>query len=73
MNAPQQRKQEEQKPVIIAQDNSLTTARYDFELIEKRCLYVIIQAVRAKYITPDPAPPKENLWGDMIVRLQPED
>jgi repA len=73
MNAPQQKKQEEQKPVIIAQDNSLTTARYDFELIEKRCLYVIIQAVRAKYITPDPAPPKENLWGDMIVRLQPED
>ena len=33
----------ENKPIMLAQANALTQARYDFNPIEKRCLYQIIR------------------------------
>ena len=36
----------ENKPIMLAQANALTQARYDFNPIEKRCLYQIIREVR---------------------------
>jgi hypothetical protein len=38
------------KEIVIAQDNRLTTSRYELTLIEKRIFYYIIK-VRNKYTT----------------------
>lgn len=35
---------------MLAQANALTQARYDFNPIEKRCLYQIIREVRRLFI-----------------------
>ena len=40
----------ENKPIMLAQANALTQARYDFNPIEKRCLYQIIREVRRLFI-----------------------
>jgi hypothetical protein len=36
--------------ITIAQDNRLTTTRYELSLIEKRVFYFIIKEVRKKHI-----------------------
>ena len=43
---------EDEKKILLAQANALTNSRYDFNVIEKRCLYSIISQVRHSYITP---------------------
>lgn len=40
----------ENRPVKIAQANQLSMARYDFSVIEKRCLYFVIKEVRKLFI-----------------------
>ena len=50
--------------------NPLVHARYDFDLIEKRCLYQIIKAVRIEYIE-NQRPLPAILDDDMIIRLTP--
>ena len=35
---------------LISQSNTLTSARYQLDLFEKRCLYLIIQQVRKTYV-----------------------
>ena len=38
------------KGIVLVQGNALTQSRYDFNVIEKRCLYQIIGEVRRLYI-----------------------
>lgn len=52
--------------------NPLVHARYDFDLVEKRCLYQIIKAVRIEYIEKK-TPIHTALDNDMIIRLTPEE
>lgn len=59
----------ENKPVMLAQANALTQARYDFNPIEKRCLYQIIRAVRKQFIDSDTG--QRDLFNNMRVKLTP--
>lgn len=52
--------------------NPLVHARYDFDLIEKRCLYQIIKAVRIEYVD-NGKPLPAIMDDDMIIRLTPEE
>ena len=55
----------ENKPdLMIAQDNRLTTARYELSLIEKRVFYYIIKEVRKNYVSG-----QRNLFGDMVLTV----
>ncbi len=47
---PMTNKEKKARDIILSQDNALTTARYKFDLIEKRALYSIIRNIRAQYI-----------------------
>ena len=61
------REEVQQKSVMLAQDNALTQARYDFSVIEKRCLYQIIKQVRNQFIDKDTG--QRDLFDNMIVKL----
>lgn len=50
--------------------NPLIQARYDFDLIEKRCLYQIIKNVRKQYIESDT--PRTN-FEDLTIHLTPDE
>lgn len=52
------------KDIIIAQDNRLTTARYELSLIEKRVFYYIIKEVRKLYNIG-----QRNLFDDLILTV----
>ena len=54
----------EQKNELISQSNILTESRYDFDPIEKRCIYAIIQKVRKDYIEGE-----SSLFNNMHVKL----
>ena len=56
---------------FIAQDNKLTSARYELSLIEKKIVYKIIQAVRKKYI--DSNTGQKDLFDDLVVRFPKTD
>lgn len=56
------------REIIIAQDNRLTTSRYELSLIEKRVFYYIIKEVRSKYNTG-----QRDLFDDLILRLNISD
>lgn len=60
----------ENKPVLLAQANALTQARYDFNPIEKRCLYQIIREVRRLFI--DSNIGQRDLFNNMRVILTSE-
>jgi plasmid replication initiation protein len=60
----------ENKPVLLAQANALTQARYDFNPIEKRCLYQIIREVRRLFI--DSNTGQRDLFNNMRVTLTSE-
>lgn len=63
-------KNEKRKDVILIQDNVLTESRYNFNRIEKNCLYKIIEKVRQDYIE---QPNTQTIEGfhDMVVYLSP--
>jgi plasmid replication initiation protein len=56
------------KEIIIAQDNRLTTSRYELTLIEKRIFYYIIKEVRSKYNTG-----QRDLFDDLILNIKVSD
>jgi hypothetical protein len=56
------------KEIIIAQDNRLTTSRYELTLIEKRIFYYIIKEVRNKYTTG-----QRDLFDDLILNIKVSD
>lgn len=56
---------------FIAQDNKLTSARYELSLIEKKIVYKIIQAVRKKYI--DSNTGQKDLFDDLIIQFPKAD
>lgn len=60
---------EENKQIMLAQDNILTQSRQNFKVIEKRCLYQIIREVRNRYI--DTHTGRRDLFDNMILELQP--
>ena len=55
---------------MLAQANALTQARYDFNPIEKRCLYQIIREVRRLFI--DSNTGQRDLFNNMRVKLTPD-
>jgi hypothetical protein len=56
------------KEIVIAQDNRLTTSRYELTLIEKRIFYYIIKEVRNKYTTG-----QRDLFYDLILNIKESD
>lgn len=50
--------------ITIAQDNRLTTARYELSLIEKRVFYYIIKEVRKNYTLG-----QRDLFDDMVLKM----
>jgi len=57
----------ENLPVKIAQANQLSMARYDFSVIEKRCLYFVIREVRRLYI--DSEEGQKDLFDNMYLEI----
>jgi plasmid replication initiation protein len=55
----------------LYQSNKITEARYDFSLVEKRCLYLIIREVRKRYIETDTG--DKNLFDNLVLYFKPED
>ncbi len=51
---------------IIAQSNDLTKAKYDFDVIEKRIIYFLIQAIREQFVEKQGS---RNLFDNMIVQI----
>lgn len=56
---------------LIRQANKLTGARYDFSLIEKRCLYLVIREVRRLYVESNTG--ERTIFNDMFLRFKPSD
>jgi len=59
------------KSTKLAQSNSLTNARYEFSVIQKRFLYIIIREVRKLYIETNTG--NRNLWSNLTIRMSPEE
>lgn len=62
--------EEEKLPVKISMANPLVQAKYDFDLIEKRCLYQIIKNVRKNYVETDKP---RTTFDDMVIYMTPEE
>lgn len=56
------------KEIVIAQDNRLTSSRYELTLIEKRIFYYIVKEVRNKYTTG-----QRDLFDDLILNIKVSD
>lgn len=56
------------KEIVIAQDNRLTSSRYELTLIEKRIFYYIIKEVRSKYNTA-----QRDLFDDFVLKIKVSD
>lgn len=61
---------EERNHIMLAQANALTQSRYDFNVIEKRCLYQIIREVRKLFI--DTHTGQKDLFDNMRIVLTPK-
>lgn len=60
---------EDKKQILLAQANVLTQSRYDFNVIEKRCLYQIIREVRRLFVESNTG--QRDLFDNMILSLTP--
>lgn len=58
------------REITIAQDNRLTSARYELSLIEKRVFYYIIKEVRNKYLAGNV---ERTLFDDMNLKINLSD
>lgn len=58
------------RPTVIAQSNALTNARYDFNLYQKRFLFVIIKEVRRLYIESNEG--NRTLFQNLYLTVSPE-
>jgi plasmid replication initiation protein len=54
------------REITIAQDNRLTSARYELSLIEKRVFYLIIKEIRDKHVT---GSIQRDLFDDMNLKI----
>lgn len=52
----------------IAQDNRITTARYELSLIEKRIVYFMIKEIRNKYVLSESG--QRNLFDNLVIKLK---
>lgn len=62
--------EEKRNQIMLAQANALTQSRYDFNVIEKRCLYQIIKEVRHLFIESHTG--QRDLFDNMRVTLTPK-
>lgn len=53
----------------IAQDNRITTARYELSLIEKRIVYQMIKEIRSKFVLSDDG--QRTLFDNMVLQIKP--
>ncbi|OAV76252.1 DNA replication protein [Bacteroidales bacterium Barb7] len=67
---PKQESRKDYKPVLLAQSNILTQARYDFNVIEKRCLYQVINEVRKRFV--DSNTGQRDLFDNLHVMVTEE-
>ena len=58
------------REITIAQDNRLTSARYELSLIEKRVFYYIIKEVRSKHVA---GTVQRTLFDDMDLKINLSD
>jgi len=59
------------KEITLAQANALTQARYNFTVVEKRAIYLIIKEVRSQFIErPDG---QRDLFNDLVIRMKTSD
>ena len=65
------KKDQKKRDIILSQDNALTTARYKFDLIEKRALYCIIRNIRANYIEREDG--QRTLFENLIITIKEEE
>lgn len=65
------KKDQKKRDIILSQDNALTTARYKFDLIEKRALYCIIRNIRANYIEQEDG--QRTLFENLIITIKEEE
>lgn len=57
---------------LVVQSNEITLAKYSYDLIEKRVLYLIIDKVRKRYVENMPTDGiNKDLWGNFIIRFTP--
>jgi plasmid replication initiation protein len=56
------------REITIAQDNRLTTSRYELSLIEKRVFYYIIKEVRRLYISPEGG--RRDLFDNLLLKMK---
>ena len=61
---------EKKKDIALCQDNVLTESRYNFNRIEKNCLYKIIEQVRNEYV--EGAATVNGGFQNMFVTIQQE-
>lgn len=66
-----EKKDKKLRDIVLSQDNALTTARYKFDLIEKRALYSIIRNIRAQYIENENG--RRDLFDDLIITIHEEE
>lgn len=58
------------KTVLVAQDNALTQSKQPFSVIQKRCLYGIIEHVRKVYIDNPQKKGQKDLFENMYITMQ---
>jgi len=56
--------------ITLYQDNKITQSRYEFTKVEKRIIYLIINEIRNKHVTPEKG--DKNLFGDLVISLSHE-
>jgi hypothetical protein len=54
------------KETILAQDNRITTARYELSLLEKRIMYFLLRDVRNKFVVNKVG--NTTLFNDLIIK-----
>lgn len=54
------------KEHIIAQDNRITTARYELSLMEKRIMYVLVRDIRNRFVVNETG--DKTLFQDLIIK-----
>lgn len=74
MNYLIKKNKERSYPDLVVQANEITLAKYTYDLIEKRVLYLIIGKVRQRYIEKRPAEgTSEDLFGNFTIRFAPSE
>jgi len=64
----------ENKEITLAQANALTQARYNFSVVEKRAVYLIIKEVREQFVErPDGQRGQRDLFDDLVIRMKTAD